>query len=196
MLRSIFLSLLNTLVTWSLILTAGCENRPAQVLLSFLSYSEENVSVNPTFLFWKPACRATGYILNLTPDSTFSVSTSIGTTEPQAMLHGLSYSTTYYWRVMARNEYGNSNWSKVGRFTTRGIYPWVSKNPMPAARHSLAAAVADNKIYALGGVYFRLAPKTSNILNTVEEYDPATDRWSKKLEMPSAGDINFMRHRW
>jgi len=44
----------------------------------------------------------------------------------------------------------------------------------------LAAAVASNKVYALGGV------KTSAVVKNNEEYDPATNTWAAKTQMPTA----------
>jgi N-acetylneuraminic acid mutarotase len=43
---------------------------------------------------------------------------------------------------------------------------------MPTGRHSLAVAVVNNKIYAIGG------QSGSSALTTVEEYDPATNTWT------------------
>jgi N-acetylneuraminic acid mutarotase len=54
---------------------------------------------------------------------------------------------------------------------------WVGKAPMPTARYAMAAAVADGKIYVIGGNPF--------LLQTVEQYDPATDTWTTKSPMPT-----------
>ncbi len=58
---------------------------------------------------------------------------------------------------------------------------WAKKADMPTARYCLSTSVVNGKIYAIGG--------TTNAIDsipTVEEYDPAIDRWTKKAEMPIA----------
>jgi hypothetical protein len=49
---------------------------------------------------------------------------------------------------------------------------------MPTARTTGATAVVNNILYAIGG-------SASNILSTVEAYDPSTDTWSTKASMPT-----------
>ncbi len=59
---------------------------------------------------------------------------------------------------------------------------WKTKTPMPTARSSLAAAVAEGIIYVIGGVVGHGVPA----LTTVEVYDPATDTWDiTKTPMPT-----------
>jgi len=48
----------------------------------------------------------------------------------------------------------------------------VQKAPMPIKRYAFTTAVANNKIYVIGGFEFHF--------NLVEEYDPATDTWTTK----------------
>jgi len=57
---------------------------------------------------------------------------------------------------------------------------WATRAPMPTGRCQFAAAVLDGKIYAVGGA------GAQDYLDTVEEYDPATDRWTTKAPMPTA----------
>ncbi len=60
---------------------------------------------------------------------------------------------------------------------------WQTKTPMPTPRLALACAVVNNKIYAIGGAEidtFRMQPSAA-----VEEYDPATDTWKKRADMPT-----------
>ena len=57
---------------------------------------------------------------------------------------------------------------------------WTSKASMPTARAGLAAAAVNNRIYAIGG------SNGSTQLQTVEEYDPATNTWTSKASMPTA----------
>jgi len=58
---------------------------------------------------------------------------------------------------------------------------WQQKASMPTPRWGLTAAVANNKIYTIGGgdVY-----QPQNILTKVEVYDPLSDTWTSKPDMP------------
>jgi N-acetylneuraminic acid mutarotase len=62
-------------------------------------------------------------------------------------------------------------WDKAGEV-------WTTKAPMPTPRSSLAAAVVNNKIYAIGGFNYRH-------LSTNEVYDPSTNTWLTKAPMPT-----------
>jgi len=58
---------------------------------------------------------------------------------------------------------------------------WVEKADMPTARGNISssACVVNGKIYIMGGADgVRATPE-------VEEYDPKTDKWAKKRDMPS-----------
>ena len=61
---------------------------------------------------------------------------------------------------------------------------WTKKADMPTARMGLSSGVVDGKIYAIGG-----QPAAVwiwwNALSTVEVYDPATDKWMEKTDMPT-----------
>jgi N-acetylneuraminic acid mutarotase len=54
---------------------------------------------------------------------------------------------------------------------------------MPTARTGLTAAVVNGKIFACGG--YQTVPSPA-YLTTVEEYDPAADRWMTGASMPVA----------
>lgn len=61
---------------------------------------------------------------------------------------------------------------------------WATKASMPTARQSVGVAAASNgKIYAIGGA---VNNDPSSSLNTVEEYDPATNTWVARASMPTA----------
>ena len=57
---------------------------------------------------------------------------------------------------------------------------WERKADMPTPRLTLTTSAVDGKIYAIGGHDY------TNVLNTVEMYDPATDIWEQKADMPTA----------
>ena len=65
---------------------------------------------------------------------------------------------------------------------------WTTKADMPTARALSAIAVVDGKIYVIGGVG-GVAGETvqdNRPLSAVEVYDPATDTWTTKADMPTA----------
>ncbi len=60
---------------------------------------------------------------------------------------------------------------------------WTTKSPMSVARCGLSACVLNGKIYAIGGTpsMYGIDPPFA----IVEEYDPATNTWTKKAPMPT-----------
>ena len=64
---------------------------------------------------------------------------------------------------------------------------WTKKSDMPTARHSLSLSVVDGKIYAIGGGKGSVPAGRVNALDPapVEVYDPATNTWVKKPNMPT-----------
>ena len=67
---------------------------------------------------------------------------------------------------------------------------WQSKAPMPVGRVAHSSAVVGGKIYVMGGithyVAIDLAEDTwsGTTYATVEEYDPETDSWATRTDMP------------
>jgi len=61
---------------------------------------------------------------------------------------------------------------------------WTEKAEMPTPRLALSTSVINGKIYAIGGITIVAPPWVG--LSTVEEYDPTTDRWTKRKDMPTA----------
>ncbi len=59
---------------------------------------------------------------------------------------------------------------------------WTRKADMPTARCNLITSVVNGKIYAIGGEL--LWPRKKGLCSVVEEYDPRTDKWTKKSNMP------------
>jgi len=51
---------------------------------------------------------------------------------------------------------------------------WTRKADMPTARHAFSTSVVNGKIYAVGGS-----------LNVSFEYNPTTDAWTEKADMPA-----------
>jgi N-acetylneuraminic acid mutarotase len=61
---------------------------------------------------------------------------------------------------------------------------WTRKADMPTARAGLSTSVVDGRIYAIGGTHQCNGVNDFTALSTVEEYDPVTDRWARKADMP------------
>jgi N-acetylneuraminic acid mutarotase len=82
---------------------------------------------------------------------------------------------------------GRGTWPNVVSFSTVEVYDpaqdiWTKRSDMPTARCYLSTSSIDGKIYAIGG--FSGLGGNWGPLSVVEEYDPATDTWTKKEDMP------------
>jgi len=66
---------------------------------------------------------------------------------------------------------------------------WTTKAGMPTARTIPAIAVVDGIIYVIGGLFATPADYQTGdpeALSTMVAYDPATDIWTRKADMPTA----------
>ena len=63
---------------------------------------------------------------------------------------------------------------------------WKKKSDMPIARVFLSTSVVNGKIYAIGGSNRRMGTNDYEGIPVVEEYDPVTDTWESKADMPMA----------
>ena len=90
-------------------------------------------------------------------------------------------------------------WGATRYHTTVEMYDtqtdtWVKKPDMPTLRMPFATAVVDGKIYLIGGIRIEVKNGVFGgkaITDLVEVYDPLTDRWEQRADMPtarSAGD--------
>ena len=61
---------------------------------------------------------------------------------------------------------------------------WTRKADIPNPRPWLSTSVVNGKIYAIGGEFPPY--DASKLASTVEEYDPVTDTWTRKADMPTA----------
>ena len=68
----------------------------------------------------------------------------------------------------------------------QGKGTWRQRSDMPTARYMLSTCVVDGKIYAIAGI--REDPQFHFFAN-VEVYDPATDTWTRKADMPTATNL-------
>ena len=67
---------------------------------------------------------------------------------------------------------------------------WERKADMPTARSGVATLVVDGQIYAIGGAEVKRGPggaTTGKHLPAMEVYDPVTDTWIQKADIPVRG---------
>jgi N-acetylneuraminic acid mutarotase len=86
-------------------------------------------------------------------------------------------------------ESSSSSYLQVETFSTVEEYDpatdtWTTKSPMPTERGWHSANVVDGKIYIIGGSQDS-SPGYGHVM-AVEVYDPATDTWSQKGDMPES----------
>jgi RNA polymerase sigma factor (sigma-70 family) len=86
---------------------------------------------------------------------------------------------------------GSVTSSLVGRSTVEEYDPqtdtWTQKTDMPTPRVCPSASVVDGKIYLIGGAtrfVLDIGAAEKDMLSTVEMYDPSTDTWTIKSDMP------------
>lgn len=63
---------------------------------------------------------------------------------------------------------------------------WTQKADIPTPRKAHSTAAVDGKIYVIGGLATDTSYNNSGAIPAVEEYDPATDTWNRKADMPEA----------
>ena len=63
---------------------------------------------------------------------------------------------------------------------------WAKKTEMPTPRYTLSSCVINGKIYVIGGMISTFQMVTPEYATqAVEVYDPRTDTWAKKADMPA-----------
>ena len=88
------------------------------------------------------------------------------------------------------DEYGDQSISTVEMYDPK-TDTWEGKANMPTVRSNVSVSVVDGRIYAIGGSKLKKyqVPRGFGIeseeLPTVEMYDPATDTWTQKADMPT-----------
>lgn len=88
------------------------------------------------------------------------------------------------------DEYGDQSLSTVEMYDPE-TDTWEGKTNMPTVRSNVSISVVDGKIYAIGGSKLKKyqVPRgfgtESEELPTVEMYDPTTDTWTQKTDMPT-----------
>ncbi|MEJ5244805.1 MAG: T9SS type A sorting domain-containing protein [Bacteroidota bacterium] len=104
---------------WSAVWSFTTIQQPlTAVVLSAPANGANNVTLTPT-LEWQSVATATGYEVQVSTSNTFTTTVYSGTTTNLTQaLSGLSYNTTYYWRVRALRGTEQGPWSAVWSFTT------------------------------------------------------------------------------
>ena len=92
--------------------------------------------------------------------------------------------------LLERDEFGDTELSTVEMYDPE-TDTWERKANMPTARSGVSVSVVDGKIYAIGGetikkiAYHKSWTNETKKLPTVEMYDPVTDTWTQKADMPT-----------
>ena len=91
---------------------------------------------------------------------------------------------------LKRDEFGELSASTVEMYDPK-TDTWERKSDMPTARSGVSVSVVDGKIYAIGGSKIKKIQMPRGFrsqgeeLATVEMYDPVTDTWTQKTDMPT-----------
>jgi N-acetylneuraminic acid mutarotase len=157
----------------------------APVVPAYLEPINDSVGTYPTLLLaWSGsdpngASDTVTYSVYLGPTATPPLVRA--TTGFSHLANCLNYSTVYRWQVTASDNHGAASAGPLARFTTRNS-PWFLRTPMPLTRKGFATAMANNKIYVIGGTNEYNVPT-----GTVQEYDPQLDAWNIRTSiMPTA----------
>ena len=62
---------------------------------------------------------------------------------------------------------------------------WTRMRDMPTLRRNFSAAIVDGMIFLIGGTVYDKILDRQVATDLVEAYDPLTDRWEKRLNMPT-----------
>jgi len=141
------------------------EQAPAMVVLGSPADQVSSVATTPT-LKWNRAERAVDYQLQLSSASDFSVITLDSTLTDTSFVvdKTLENDTSYYWRVKASNEGGESEWSDAWRFTTELL---------PLTKVEL------------------LSPAPDSSVNNIVEFSWISDSTSKNYELEVSNNSEF-----
>jgi hypothetical protein len=93
-----------------------------------------NVALSPSFI-WSPSSGALSYQVQVSTATTFATKVAEDSALTKTSFSGvvLTGNTEYYWRVRARNGFGNGPWSELSTFTTVLTAPEIPVQVSPAA---------------------------------------------------------------
>ncbi len=99
----------------------------------------------------------------------------------------LDIATQYYWRVNARNACGTGAFSAVRSFLVGACTEAVSVRPpvpIPDGPSQPSVVSCEGKLYVIGG---GVGPGPTDRIRQVWEFDPATNAWTRKADIPAGG---------
>lgn len=109
--------------SWSGVRSFTTGDVPVKPVLSKPDDAGKSIEGNPT-MSWNICPTAKSYTLQVSTDASFTnLFYDKSVTSASQQISGLSPKTTYYWRVMAVNVFGNSEWSGVRSFITGDLPP-------------------------------------------------------------------------
>ncbi len=89
----------------------------------------------------------------------------------------------YVFGGYSRKKPGERNDTKSVEMYDPRTDTWIKKRSMPTFRRRFTTAVADGKIYLIGGTVHDKRLGKQVITGLVEVYDPLTDRWQERADM-------------
>lgn len=133
---------------------------------------------------WIPVPGATGYNVYFSQDPGLGRDTAQLITNVTApFVHGdRPHGTTWYYAVSAINATAESALStevSVQATVTSGPVLWRRSSPLSTPRFLMAAAGLNGNVYSIGGF------DGTMLLDTVEVYNPASDRWQRAAPLLS-----------
>lgn len=81
---------------------------------------------------------------------------------------------------------GARRYKKTVEMYDTGTDTWVKRRDMPTLRGDFTTAVVVGKIYLIGGSIHDNKPGEGVVTDIVEVYDPLTNKWEKRANMPTA----------
>jgi len=167
---------------------------PSTPTLIFPADGATNKSVTPT-IAWSAVTGATTYRIQVSTSSSFASSfiddSTIST--DTMVLTGLANSTTYYWRVRAKNISGVSTWSGAWSFATIVAIPQVPVLSSPADGNT-GRDLTDTLTWStiIGATSYHVQVSTSSTFATILVEDSALTSASKIL----SGLSNSTQYYW
>jgi len=157
-------------------------------VLTIPNNASTNVSISPT-LAWSAVTGAVTYRVQLSTSSVFGttvVDDSTLTATSKAVT-GLSNSTTYYWRVNAKNAGGTGAWSTVFSFYTTVLGSPSLSSPANAAIITSSQTPTLTWAVVIGAATYRVQVSTALSFGTVLVDDSTLTTGTKTLPSLSYG---------
>jgi hypothetical protein len=168
---------------------------PAAPALSSPANKAAGVDLNPS-LQWTSSATATGYAVQLATDSNF-VTTVVNDSSLSAVslsVGPLTFGTTYYWRVKARNAGGFGAWASFRSFATEAAPTGVPAAPTLSTPAIFATGVARIPTFSwnrpTGALAYQIQVSTAaNFATTVADDSTLTATSTSAITL--AGSTNY-----